>query len=156
MMRRTGCLLKMSWCRRRTRVVVRGARIPSSSSRQEWLPRAMDLSGMSVQPMADPNGSEPPVCVFYYPIGASGINPGRKPGANPSTTPFFEGGLHLNYSRWFYRTRPTLYRTPTEAARWPESILRFAASGVLGGVPVRTPIGGPVACKSKVGSFRGS
>ena len=39
-----------------------------------------------------------PVCVFYYPIGASGIDSGRidfKPGANPSTTPFFEGGLHL-------------------------------------------------------------
>ena len=80
-----------------------------------------------------------PFCVFYYPIGASGINSGRidfKPGANPSTTPFFEGGLHLNYSRWFYRTRPTLYRTPTEAARWPDSTRRFAASGVLGGVPV--------------------
>ena len=33
-----------------------------------------------------------------YPIGASGNDPGRidfKPGANPSTTPFFEGGLHL-------------------------------------------------------------
>ena len=48
---------------------------------------------------------------FNYPIGASGIDPGRidfKRGANPSTTPFFEGGLHLNYSRWFYRTRPTL------------------------------------------------
>ena len=86
-------------------------------------------------------------------------NSGRidfKPGANPSTTPFFEGGLHLNYSRWFYRTRPIPYRTPTEDGRWPDSIRRFAASGVLGGVPVRTPIGGPVACKSKVGSFRGS
>ena len=36
---------------------------------------------------------------FMYPIGASGNDPGRidfKPGANPSTTPFFEGGLHLN------------------------------------------------------------
>ena len=35
---------------------------------------------------------------FMYPIGASGNDPGRidfKPGANPSTTPFFEGGLHL-------------------------------------------------------------
>ena len=36
---------------------------------------------------------------FMYPIGASGNDPGRidfKPGANPSTTPFFEGGLHLS------------------------------------------------------------
>ena len=36
---------------------------------------------------------------FIYPIGASGIDPGRidfKRGANRSTTPFFEGGLHLN------------------------------------------------------------
>ena len=49
--------------------------------------------------------------VFINPIGASEIDPGRvdfKYGANPSTTPFFERGLHLNYSRWFYRTRPTL------------------------------------------------
>jgi len=67
---------------------------------------------------------------FVYPIGASGIDPGRidfKPEANPSTTPFFEGGLHLSYSRWFYRTRPTLM-APTEASRWPDSIRRFAAS----------------------------
>ena len=113
------------------------------------------LSGMLTQLLF----GDFPVCVFYYPIGASGINSGRidfKPGANPSTTPFFEGGLHLNYSRWFYRTRPIPFRTPTEDGRWPDSIQRFAASGVLGGVPVMTPIGGPVAFKSKVDSFRGS
>ena len=48
---------------------------------------------------------------FMYPIGASGNDPGRidfKPGANPSTTPFFERGLHLSSSRWLYRTPPTL------------------------------------------------
>ena len=49
------------------------------------------------------------VLVFFInPIGASGIDPGRRPGANPSTTPFFERGFHLNFSRWFYRTPPTL------------------------------------------------
>ena len=55
---------------------------------------------------------------FINPIGAaSGIDPGRidfKPGANLSTTPFFERGLHLSYSRWFYRPAYPYYRTPTE------------------------------------------
>ena len=51
------------------------------------------------------------VSLFVFlinPIGPSGIDPGRRPGANPSTAPFFERGLHLNFSRWFYRPRPTL------------------------------------------------
>ena len=47
---------------------------------------------------------------FTNPIGAkaTGIGPGAIPGTNPSTTPFSERGLHLDFSRWFCRTRPTL------------------------------------------------
>ena len=48
------------------------------------------------------------LAIFIKPIGASGIGPGRRPGTNPSTTPFFEKGIHVDFSRWFYRTRPTL------------------------------------------------
>ena len=65
------------------------------------------------------------VLVFYInPIGASKVGPGRiefKPEANPSTTLFFERGLHLNSSRWFYRTPPTLigHLQITPAKRMP-------------------------------------
>ena len=52
------------------------------------------------------------VLVFFInPIGASELTRGVSSsnlGTNPSTTPFFERGLHLNSSRWFYRTPPTL------------------------------------------------
>ena len=59
----------------------------------------------------DPIGAS--VFVFSIdPIGASGIDAGCKPGANPSTTPFFERGLHLRFSRWLYQTRSTLIGKP--------------------------------------------
>ena len=52
------------------------------------------------------------VLVFFInPIGASELTRGVSSsnlGTNPSTTPFFERGLHLNSSRWLYRTPPTL------------------------------------------------
>jgi hypothetical protein len=51
------------------------------------------------------------VLVFFVnSIRASEVDLGIefKPGANPSTTPFFDMGLHLSTTRWFYRTPPTL------------------------------------------------
>ena len=48
---------------------------------------------------------------FVSPIGASELTRGVSSsnlGTNPSTTPFFETGLHLSSSRWLYRTPPTL------------------------------------------------
>ena len=53
--RRTGLLLKISWWRRRTRVVDCGAMITSSA---RWLLRLLELFGISGQPMADPKGIE--------------------------------------------------------------------------------------------------
>ena len=77
-------------------------------------------------------------------------------GTNPSTTPFFERGLHLNYSRWFYRTRPTLIGHLQKIAGGLIQFEGLRLPGVIGGLPARTPTGTPVAYKSKVGSFQGS
>ena len=38
----------------------------------------------------------------------SGIGPRTIPGTNPSTSPYSQKGLHLNFSRWVLRSRPTL------------------------------------------------
>ena len=49
-----------------------------------------------------------PVCLPFYEfdMGFTNWAGESKSGSNRSTTPCFEMGLHLSYSRWFYRTRP--------------------------------------------------
>ena len=60
---------------------------------EEW-----DTASVSYSLPSSRGGSLTLVFVFFiYPIGASEIDPPG--GANPSTTPFFETGLHLNFSR---------------------------------------------------------
>ena len=87
------------------------------------------------------------VCVFFINLrGASGVDPVRidfKPGANPSTTPFFERGLDLNYSRWFYWTRPALIGRLQKIAGGLIQFEGLRLQGVIGGLPFRTPTRGP-------------
>ena len=86
------------------------------------------------------------VLVFFIsPIGASELTRGVSSsnlGTNPFTTPFFERGLHLNSSRWFYRTPPTLVGrlqlslpSPRTNVRWLVSITgghRTTPYGIIG------------------------